>query len=75
MRLQQPFEGFLSCSAVSTALKKHIDDFSILVDSSPQIVLDTTYFDEYLIDIERIAETSVTALQSSRIAGPKFVAP
>ena len=72
---QQSLEEFLSRCAVTSTLHKHIDGLPVLVDGSPQIVLSTLYLDKYLIDIERIAETSVTALQSSRIVGPKFVAP
>jgi len=75
MRLQQPFEEFLNCNAVATALQKHIDDFSILVDGSPQIVLDTTDLDENLVDIESVAETLVPAPQSSCILRSKFIAP
>ena len=75
MRAQQSFEEFLGCCPVTSALQKHIDGFSVLVDSSPQIVLDTTYFDEYLVYVESVADTPMTVPQSSRITGTKFVTP
>jgi hypothetical protein len=75
MRLQQPFEEPFGCFAVTATLKKHIDDLTILIDSSPQIVLDTTDLDENLVDIERVAETLVLTPQSSCILRSKFIAP
>jgi len=75
MRLQQLLEEFFSQCPVTSALQKHIDDFSVLLDSSPQRVLDTTYFDEYLVYVESVADTPMTVPQSSRITGTKFITP
>ena len=75
MRLQQLLEEFFSQCPVTSALQKHIDDFSVLLDSSPQRVLDTMYFDEYLVSVESVPETPMTVPQSSRITESKFVTP
>ena len=75
MCLQQSFEKALSGFAVASTLQKDIDDFSVLIASSPQIVLHTINFHEYFIYIEGITKTLVTAFQTSSIWGSKLVAP
>ena len=46
-------------------LNKHINDFAILVDSSPQIVLLTVDVYENFINIERISESMMASFESS----------
>ena len=49
-----------------------IDDFSVLVNSSPQVVLLTINLHEYFIDEKCIAETLMATLQPPRIFGTKL---
>ena len=60
---------------IYTTLQKDIDDFSVLIDGSPQIVLLTLNLHEKFIDLEGITKSLVTASQTPSILGPKFVAP
>jgi len=41
MHFQQTLEETLGCLSVSTRLQQHIDQFTILIDGTPQIVLPT----------------------------------
>ena len=75
MGLQQSFEEVLSGFAVAPALQKDFDDFSVLIDSSPQIVLYTIDLHEDFIDIKGITKTLVSAFQTSSILGPELVTP
>ena len=56
-------------------LQKNIDDFSVLIDGSPQIVLYTVNLHEYFIYIEGITKSLATAVQTSSILESKLVAP
>lgn len=56
-------------------LQIDINDFSVLIDGAPQIVLDPSDLDEYFIDIEGITKTVLPAFQTSSIPGPKFITP
>ncbi len=72
---KQSFEKAPRSSAVPFSLKKYINHFAILVYCSPEIALFSSDFHEYLVDKQRVAETSVTALKSSSILGTKLDAP
>ena len=75
MCFQQSSEESLSGFAVASTLQKDIDDFSVLIDSAPQVVLYTAYRHEYFIDEKCIAETLMTTLKPLRIFGAKLVTP
>ncbi len=46
---------------LASTLQKNIDDFSVLIDSSPQIVLCTVNLHEYFIYIEGITKSLAVA--------------
>ena len=75
MRIQQSFEKTFGGLAVASPLQEDVDDFSVLIDGSPQVVLLTINLHEYFIDIEGVTETLVSAFQTSSISRPKFVTP
>jgi len=65
----------LSRSTITATLNIDIDHFSILIDSSPQVVLLSVYLDKYLIKIKRIAESTVPTLKLTSVCRPKLDAP
>ncbi len=75
MCFQKSFEETLSGFTVTSTLQQDVDNLSILVDSSPQVVLYTVNFHKYFIDKKCITETLMTTLQSPRVPGAKLVAP
>ncbi len=72
---KQPFKKALSGLAVASTLQKNIDNFSVLIDSSPQIMLYAINLHEYFIYIEGITKSLVMAFQTPSIYGSKLVAP
>ena len=75
MATQQAPEKTLRRPAVSTRLQKYIDNFAVLVDRSPKIMLLTIDFDENLINEESIAVPVVIALQSPGIFRTELYGP
>ncbi len=71
----KPLEEALCCLAVASTLQKHVDDFAILIDSTPQILLLAIDFDEDLIDVERIAITAVSPFESASESSAKLDTP
>jgi len=63
---QTPEEAF-SSSHISLGLKVHIDNFTILIHGSPQVMLFSIDFDEDFIDIESVAIASVLSFQSAGV--------
>jgi len=55
MLVQKSFKESLFCRTVSSFLKKHIDNFTILINRSPEILLFTINSNENLIDEESVA--------------------
>jgi hypothetical protein len=72
---QQPLEETLCSCTVTTGLEKHINYLSILVNSTPQVLLLTTYLYKNLVDVKCIAEPLMSFFQSFSILRAKFVAP
>ena len=58
---EQSSEEALGRFAVSARLHEHINDFAILIDRAPQILLLTLDLHEHLVEEERIAVASVGA--------------
>ena len=62
-------------STISTLGNQNIDHVSILIDSSPQIEVLTSDFDEQFIDVPDVAEPTLLLPQLSSIARAKFQTP
>jgi hypothetical protein len=65
MTSQQTLEESFRCSTISASLNKHINNFAILIDSSPQVLLLAVYVYEDCINVERITITNVPPFQPS----------
>ena len=63
------------CSTVSTLRNENIDYVSILIDSSPQIEVLTSDFDEEFIDMPEIAEPTLFLPQLACIGRTKLQTP
>ncbi len=71
----KPFEKALCGSAVSAGLQIDIDHFSILIHSAPQVLLFTIDLHEDLIEVEGIAVTKVSLLESTRVFSTELETP
>jgi hypothetical protein len=58
---EQSCEEALGGLATSACLQKYINDFAILIDRAPQILLLTLDLHEYLVEEKRFAVVSVGA--------------
>jgi hypothetical protein len=74
VRCEQSCSEAFSRLAIAVLLHEHINDFSILIDGPPQIVLYAVNYDKYFIEIERITKSMVTVLQAPSVCRAKFVA-
>ena len=61
MTFEQSSEEALGGLAISACLQEHINDFAILIDRAPQILLLTLDLHEHLVEEKRIAVASVGA--------------
>jgi hypothetical protein len=71
----QPLEEALGCSPISLRPKVDINDLSILVYGSPQIMLLAIDLHEDFIDVECVAKASVLSLKPSSVHSSKLDAP
>ena len=71
----QVLEESLSCIAVPARLQKYIDHLTVLVNSSPQIVLFALNFHEYFVYIESVTIALVISAQSLAEFGAELRAP
>jgi hypothetical protein len=71
----QALEESLSRIAVPARLQKYIDHLTVLVNSSPQIVLFTLNFHEYFIYIESVTIALVISTKSLGEFGAELRAP
>jgi hypothetical protein len=58
---EQSFEEALGGLPVSACLQEDINDFAILIDGTPKIVLLALDFHAHLVEVKRIAEALVRA--------------
>jgi len=72
---QQPPEETLGSRAITTGLKKYINNLTILINSPPQVLLFTSCLYENLVNVECIAEPLMPFLQSLGILRTELVAP
>ncbi len=75
MILQQAFEKALGRLAVASCLQKHIDHLSVLINSSPQVLLLTLDLHEHFVDKKCISKSLMSMLQALDIFTPKLVTP
>jgi len=68
-------EEALGCSTISASLQIDIDHFSILINSTPQILLLAIDLHEDFIDVERIAVTTVPLFESTSVSSTELNTP
>jgi len=73
--LEYSFEESLSGLGISPLLEKYINNFTILIYCSPQIMLLSINLDEYLIDKKCISLSLVLTFQSGGILRSKLITP
>ena len=67
MTAQKSLEKALCSSTIALRLKKHIDNISVLIHGSPQVMQLAVDLYEDFINVESVAVTTVLSPQSSRI--------
>lgn len=75
MFLQYSLKGSLRRRTISSFLEKHINNFTIFINRSPEIMLLTLNPDENFINEKCIAITLVFSLQPIGIFWAKSIAP
>jgi hypothetical protein len=73
--LQQSPKESLSSLRISSVLKKHINDFTILIYCPPEITLFAINFDENLINEKCVAISLMFSTQPGSVFGSELVAP
>ena len=63
----QPLEETLRCCAITLGLQVDINHFTVLIYSTPQVMLLTVDLDGNFIDVERVAVASVFSFQSTGV--------
>jgi len=71
----KPPEKTFCCGAISASLQIDIDHFSILIHSTPQVLLLAIDLHEDLIDVERIAVATVSLFESTSVSSAKLDTP
>jgi hypothetical protein len=75
MVAQKPFEKARSCCTIALGLEIHVNDFPILVNCPPEIVLLTFDLHEDFIDEECITITTVLSFKSPGVHSPELDTP
>ena len=73
--LQQTLEEPLCSFPITPLLDQNIENDTILIHGSPQIMLNTPEADEYLIEVPLVAGPRTAAAQTSGKAFTEFLAP
>jgi hypothetical protein len=71
----QSLEESLRRCSVTAGLQEYINDFPILIHSPPQVMLLAVDLHEHFINVEGIAISLMTALQTPGIFSPELDAP
>ena len=73
--LEDPSEEPFRCGSVAFLRQISVDNLTVLVDGSPQLVLCTADFNEDFIDEERVTEACMSPAQWLRVVRAKLLAP
>ncbi len=61
--------------SVPAGLQEYVDYIAILIDSAPEVMLDTSYFHEYFVNKKCITISPLLTPQSPTVLRSKFVTP
>ena len=75
LTLQQLTEEAFGCPPITTRLDKDVDHVPILISGTPEILTPTLDGDEQLVQVPRIAEATLSALQRTRVLRAELEAP
>jgi len=75
LTLQQLTKEAFGSTSVATSLDEDIDHVTILINGTPEIVTPTLDGDEHLVQVPRIAEATLSALQRTRVLRAELEAP
>ncbi len=75
MAFQQLAKKAFGSSAVATRLDEDVDDVAILIDGTPEILPLSLDRDEDLVQVPRVSQASLSALESTGVFRPEFDAP
>ncbi len=75
LTLQQLTKEAFGCPPITTRLDKDVDHITILINGSPEILSSAPDRDEDFVEMPRIAEATLSALQRTRVLGTKLEAP
>jgi hypothetical protein len=75
MALQQPPKEALRSRSISLGLQIYINNFAILVNGSPQVMLFATNLHKDFINVEGVTISLMPPLESPGISGSEFNAP
>ena len=73
--LEQTLEKALGRFSVPARLEKHVNNFTILIDRPPEVLLLSLNSNEDFIDEKCIAKTLVPTFQALRVLRPELVTP
>ena len=73
--LQQLAKKAFGCPAVATRLDEDVDDVAILIDGTPEILPLSLDGDEDLVQVPRVSQATLSALQSTSVFWPELDAP
>ena len=69
--LKEPLGGF----SITPLLDQNIEDETILIHGTPQVMLNALDPDEYLVEVPLVTRPGTTAAQTISKALPEFLAP
>jgi hypothetical protein len=75
LTLQQLTKEAFGSTSVATRLDEDIDHITILINGTPEILTPTLDGDEHLVQVPRIAEATLSALQRTRVLRAELEAP
>ncbi len=73
--LQQPVEEALCGPAIATWLDEDVDHIAVLVDGTPEIVPLTPDGDEELVQVPRVAQSTLSPLEPAGVLGAELPTP
>ncbi len=75
LTLQQSTEEAFSCTPIAARLEQDVDHVAVLVDRTPEIALLATDVHEEFIQVPRIAQSTLSLFESTRILGTELPTP
>ena len=75
LAVHQSAQESLRCTLVASRLQQNVDDITVLIHGTPQILLLTVHSDEEFIQIPAIAEASLSPFQFPNVIWSELLTP